>query len=114
MARSAEEILAHHLHALVADDLDDLIADYADDAVLVTAAGVARGKEAIRAAFAAFSGALAGAVFDVKTQIVEGDVVLLEWVLDSPAAHVDGADTFVCGDDKIRVQTISQLVQPKP
>lgn len=114
MARTPEEIMAHHLHALVARDIDDLLADYADDSVLITPAGVARGKAGVRAAFDKLSAALADAVFDVKTQTIDGDVVLLEWILDSPGTRVEGADTFVLGDDKIRVQTISQVVLPKP
>lgn len=106
--------MAHHLHALVARDIDELLADYADDAVLITPGGVARGTGGIRGAFDKLSAALADAVFDVKTQTIDGDVVLVEWVLDSPATRVEGTDTFILGDDKIRVQTISQVVNPKP
>lgn len=114
MPQTPEEVFDHHIKALVARDLDELVADYADDAVLITAAGVARGKDGIRAAFAKLSDALSDAVFDVKTRIFDGDVLLLEWVLDSPGAHVDGCDTFLFGDGKIRAQTVSQVYQPKP
>jgi ketosteroid isomerase-like protein len=113
MARTPQEIFAHHLQALVAGDIDGLLADYADDSVLITPAGVARGRDGIRVAFHQLSGALANAVFDVKSQTYDGDVLLLEWVLDSPAARVDGIDTFVFGGDVIRVQTIAQVVQPR-
>lgn len=113
MARTPQEIFDHHIHALVARDIDELVADYADDSVLITPGGVARGREGVRAAFDKLSDALTDAVFDVKTQTFDGDVLLLEWVLDSPAAHVDGADTFVFGDDGIHVQTISQVMHPK-
>ncbi|MEO8815989.1 MAG: nuclear transport factor 2 family protein [Mycobacterium sp.] len=111
MARTPEEIFDHHLHALITRDADELLVDYADDSVLITAAGVARGKDGIRAAFATVSDALVDAVFDVKSRTFDGDVLLLEWTLVSPGAHVDGTDTFVFGDDVIRAQTISQVVR---
>lgn len=113
MARTPQQIFDHHLAALLDGDLDELVADYADDAVLITAAGVARGRAGIRAAFGQLAGALSAADFAVKTTVYEGELLLLEWTLDSPAARVDGVDTFVFGDGLIRVQTISQSVHPK-
>lgn len=113
MTRTPQQIFDHHLHALVARDIDQLLADYSDDSVLITPAGVLRGQDGIRAAFAQLSAALADAVFDIKSRTHHGDVLLLEWVLDSPAARTEGVDTFVFGDDVIKVQTIAQVVLPK-
>jgi ketosteroid isomerase-like protein len=113
MARTPQEIFDHHLHALVARNVDELLTDYDDDSVLITPAGVARGLAGIRAAFSQLSDALASAVFDIKTRTHHGDVLLIEWMLDSPGFQTDGVDTFVFGDDSIRVQTISQLVRAK-
>jgi len=113
MGRTPQEIFDHHIHALVARDVDDLLADYTDESVLVTVDGVAQGRDGIRAAFSRLADALAEAVFDIKSKTYHGDVLLLEWTLDSPGFQVDGVDTFLFGDDSIRVQTISQLVRPK-
>jgi ketosteroid isomerase-like protein len=113
MARTPEEVFDHHIHALVARDIDELVSDYADDSVLITPDGATRGKDGIRAAFTKLADGLSDAAFDVKTRTFDGDVLLLEWVLDSPAARVDGVDTFVFGDGMIRVQTVSQLAHPK-
>ncbi|MGV0734500.1 nuclear transport factor 2 family protein [Mycolicibacter sinensis] len=113
MARTPQEIFDHHLHALIARDVDDLLTDYTDDSVLITAAGVATGLGGIRAAFSQLSDALAAAVFDIKSKTYHDEILLLEWTLDSPGFQVDGVDTFVFGEDSIRVQTISQLVRPK-
>jgi ketosteroid isomerase-like protein len=113
MARTPQEVFDHHIHALVARDIDELVTDYADDSVLITPEAVGRGKDGVRAAFEKLSDSLAGGVFDVKTRTFDGDVLLLEWVFDSPAARVDGADTFVFGDGLIRVQTVSRVVHPK-
>ena len=51
--RTPQEIFAHHAEALIAGDLDGIVADYADDAVFITPAGVQRGKDGVRAAFTA-------------------------------------------------------------
>jgi ketosteroid isomerase-like protein len=113
MTRTPQEIFAHHTHALVAGDIDELVADYTDDCVLITAEGVARGKDGVRAAFGKLLANQADTVFDTKTEVFDGNVLLLEWVLDSPAARTEGVDTFVFGDGMIRVQTISHWVRPK-
>ena len=113
MSRTPQQIFDHHLQALLDGDLDEIVADYADDAAVITAAGVARGRAAIRGAFGKLAGALSGADFAVQTKVYDGDVLLLEWTLDTPAARIDGADTFVFADGLIAVQTISQSVHPK-
>jgi len=37
----------HHAQALGAEDLEEIVADYSDDAVFITPAGVQRGKDDI-------------------------------------------------------------------
>ena len=39
MTRTPEEVFAHHAQALGAGDLDEIVADYADDAVFITSRG---------------------------------------------------------------------------
>lgn len=51
-ARTPEQIIAHHFATIAAGDLDAVMSDYADDAVVITAAGITRGKAGIRAQFA--------------------------------------------------------------
>lgn len=113
MARSPQEIFDHHLQALLAGDVDELLIDYTDESELITSAGVAQGSGAIRAAFSQLSGALADANFEIKSQTYSGNVLLLEWTLDAVGFGVDGVDTFLFDDDSIRVQTISQQMHPK-
>lgn len=113
MARTPQQIFDHHLRALLARDVEELLVDYTDDSALITPAGVAQGLGGIRAAFSQLSATLADAVFDIKSQTYHGDMLLLEWTLDSGSRGVDGVDTFVFDDDSIRVQTISQSVRPK-
>jgi len=92
MTRTPEEVFQHHAEALGAGDLDEIVADYADDAVFITPAGVLRGKDGIRAAF---------------TQ-------LLADVPDADKTRVeDGIDTFIFRDGLIRLQTVRYSLQHK-
>ncbi|OBH41325.1 nuclear transport factor 2 family protein [Mycobacterium mantenii] len=106
-ARTPQEVFAHHGTALAAGDLDEIVVDYAEDSVLISPAGVARGKDAIRRVFAALLDDLPDANWDLKTQLFDDDVLFLEWTADSAVNRVDdGVDTFVFRDGMIRVQTV--------
>jgi uncharacterized protein (TIGR02246 family) len=114
MTRTPEEVFAHHGQALGAEDLDEIVADYTDDAVFITPAGTRRGKDGIRAAFTELLADVPKATWDLKTLIYEGDVLLLEWAAQSAATKVeDGIDTFVFRDGLIRVQTVRYTVQKR-
>ena len=96
MARTPEEIFGHHVEALGAGDLDEIVADYAEDGVLITPAGSLHGKDGIRAAFTQLLADVPNADWTLKTQIYEGDVLFLEWAADAGATFADdGIDTFV-------------------
>jgi uncharacterized protein (TIGR02246 family) len=77
--RSPQELVGHHAQALGAEDLDEILADYSDDAVFITPAGVQRGKDGIRQAFTKLLGEVPQASWDIKTTLYEGDILLLEW-----------------------------------
>jgi|ERR1700694_1087522 hypothetical protein len=114
MTRTPQEVFAHHAQALVAGDLDEIVADYADDAVFITPGGVMRGKVGVRAAFAQLLSDVPSAAWDIKTQIYEDALLFLEWAADSAVTRVDdGVDTFVFGDGMIRAQTVRYSVQAK-
>jgi hypothetical protein len=49
--RSPQEVFNHHVQALGAEDLDEIVADFSDDAIFITPAGVLRGKDSIRQAW---------------------------------------------------------------
>ena len=112
--RTPEEVFAHHGKALAAGDLDEIAADYADDSVVLTAAGAARGKDDVREVFVKLLDDLPNASWDLRTQVFDGDVLFLEWAADSVANRVDdGVDTFVFRDGMIWVQTVRYTPQPK-
>jgi ketosteroid isomerase-like protein len=64
--RSPEEVFAHHAQALGAEDLDGIIADYTDDAVIITPTRVLWGKEGVRENFVQLLGDVPQAAWDIK------------------------------------------------
>ena len=114
MARSPQEIFQHHGEALMAEDLDAIVSDYADDAVFITPDGARRGKDGVREGFVKLIGDVPQAKWELPTQIFEDDILLLEWKAESETVKVeDGIDTFVFRDGLIRVQTVRYTMTPK-
>jgi ketosteroid isomerase-like protein len=114
MARSPQEVFAHHAQALGAGDLDGIVDDYSDDAVFITPDSVKRGKDGIREAFTALLADVPNADWTLPTQIYEGDVLFLEWTANSSATKVeDGIDTFIFRDGQIVLQTVRYTLQHK-
>ena len=68
----------------------EIVADYSDDAVFISPAGVQRGKDGVRQGFITLLGAVPQATWDIKTTIYEGDVLFLEW---GPRAAATGSTT---------------------
>jgi uncharacterized protein (TIGR02246 family) len=112
--RTPQEVFQHHAEALIAGDLEGIVADYSDDAVFITPDGVLRGKDGIREAFTKLLSDLPSADWEVPTTIFEGDVLFIEWkaVSESTMAE-DGIDTFVFRDGMIRVQTVRYTLQTR-
>jgi hypothetical protein len=114
--RTTLEVLEHHLGAILTGDLDAVLADYADDAVVVWAEGVVRGDEALRAFF---SGVITdvvppGSYFWITQQIIEGEIAYYNWEAESPGLSMPfGTDTFIIRDGEIVIQTISGQTIPK-
>lgn len=114
MARTPQEIFAHHAQALGAEDLDAIVSDYADDALFITPDGVRRGQDGVREGFVKLIGDVPGAKWELPTELFADDVMLLEWKAESEKAKVeDGIDTFVFRDGLIRVQTVRYTLTPK-
>ena len=115
MARTPQEIFEHHASALIAGDVDEIVADYTDDAVFITPSGVLHGKEGVREGFVKLLADLPDAKWDVPTQIFEGDVLFIEWSAVSAASRAtDGIDTFVFSADGIRAQTVRYTLEQTP
>ena len=113
MTRTPQEIFQHHATALIAGDVDGIVADYTDDALFITPSGALRGKAGVREGFLSLLADLPNAEWAVPTQVFEGDVLFIEWNAVAEKTRVDdGVDTFVFRDGAIAVQTVRCTVQP--
>jgi hypothetical protein len=114
MTRTPQQVFAHHGQAFGAGDLDEIVADFADDGVVITPTGVHRGKDGVREAFTRLFADLPNAAWDLKTPIYEDDVLLLEWAADAAESRADdGVDTFVFRDGLIHAQTMRYTLRRK-
>jgi hypothetical protein len=112
VTRSPQEVFDHHAEALGAEDLEEIVADYSDDAIFITPAGVLRGKDGIRQAFTKLLGEVPQATWDLRTTIYEDDILFLEWGAEGGGNRIqDVVDTFVFRDGLIRVQTVRHTLQ---
>lgn len=111
MARTPEEVFAHHGQSLGAEDLEEIIADYADDAILVLQKKVYRGKDGAREVFTQLLSDVPQASWELDKTFAD-DVLYLEWKATGSGRKVeDGIDTFIFKDGMIRVQTVVYTVQ---
>ena len=111
-----DAIIARHVQAVKAAQVDAVMADYADDAVLVTPpgmvtpSGVYAGKSKVREFFAwlASPEILPGPRSMVSTnEMVAPDTVLFRWTqFQGTPQEVKGSDVFVIRGGKIVFQTV--------
>ncbi|MGW2207463.1 nuclear transport factor 2 family protein [Streptomyces sp. NPDC001774] len=105
--RSPQEIFHSHGKALIAEDLDAIAANYAENATLITPSGVHRGRDGVREGFAGLFADLPRARWQLEVQTVAGEVMFLEWSADSDASRAEhGVDTFVFRNGLIQAQTV--------
>jgi len=103
---SVAAVVQRHQDAFARKDVQALLADYADDAVVVFPGNVLSGKAKIGAAFESyFASAPASTSFDVKIGTIDGDVGITNWIANpgTPKA-TEGRDGFVVRGGKIRFQ----------
>jgi ketosteroid isomerase-like protein len=99
-----------HLDAWRRGDVPALLDDYADDAVVMSAAvGALVGKDAIGAMFTQVFSTLfrpEDTRLEVTTEIVSGNYALVQWTVESALVRpANGFDTFILQDGKIVAQT---------
>jgi ketosteroid isomerase-like protein len=117
-AGTPEQIIAHHFATFASGDLDAVMSDYADDAVLITAAGVAHGKAAIRAQFAQLVQAPRAGTPAPQRQrgpdIIEKhftpNVAWLMWVQNRGKPNeLRGVETYLIRGGKIHLETVGTV-----
>jgi ketosteroid isomerase-like protein len=114
---TTRQVLEHHLAALAAGNLDDLLSDYTDGSTLIGPAGVVKGRQAIRPLFESSLASLfkpGTYQFTMDMLHVADDVAYIVWHANCVSADVVfGTDTFLIRDGKIAVQTFAAKVEAK-
>ena len=113
---STKDVLDHHLKCFGEGDLEGILSDYAQGAVVFTPDGPLRGADAIRPLFQAMVAEFAkpGASFSMKQQFVEGEYAYILWTAETADnVYEVGTDTFVVRHGKIMAQSFTGKITRK-
>ena len=102
---TTQSVLSHHLQAVGTYNLDDIMTDYADKAVVLTANGVFRGPAQIRGFFTEALKLLPPEVMSqlkLTCQEIEGEFAYIYWSA-GPTIPM-ASDTFCVRNGKIVMQ----------
>jgi ketosteroid isomerase-like protein len=102
-------VVEHHLEALQAGDVDAIMSDYAEDAILMLPGSVVRGSDAVRGLMEQACATLfkpGASEFTLQSFEAEGPYAMITWSLRSDVATIPfGTDTFLVEAGAIRMQT---------
>ena len=111
---STQEVLDHHLQAVGAGDVTEILKDYTDQSVVIEPGGTHRGRSELRTFFTPlFEGLFKPGTYEftMDRATVEGEVAYIVWHSENDGAKVSlGTDTFVVRDGKIAVQTFAAKI----
>ena len=116
IGKQTEETLLKHLQAFGSGDVDAILSDYEDAAVLIMPDGPLRGRAEIRSGFESLLEDLppGSTTMEVSKQIVEGEIAYIVWSGESEKVKIPFAtDTFVVRDGKIVAQTFTPQMEEK-
>jgi ketosteroid isomerase-like protein len=100
--RSHDEIFEHHAAAVIAGDIDEIMVDYADDAVWIHGTQLLRGRAALEEMFRDVPPGAVPSDFSTDLRVDEGDHLFVSYRI----GNLVGGDTFYFQDDKIKLQII--------
>lgn len=116
LTAQTEATLHHRLKCFADGDIDGIMSDFADDAVLIGMEGVVDNIAGIRAMFTTIITEYIpkGSTITMKLALARGTVAYILWSAESPSFSIPvGSDTFVMRDGKIIAQTFAAHIQPK-
>jgi hypothetical protein len=103
------QLIAQHLEALKQGNVEQLLADYDDNAYLIFAGGVIEGKEALSGLFEQFVTGLippGSTKWKIQPLTAHKGIVYCRWQACSHTHSIlYASDTFVVKDNKIVAQT---------
>ena len=112
--RSTEEVLDHHVRVLAQGELEEVLKDYAEDAVLIQPDGIVRGHDELRAFF---KNSIENCLPPDARQTVEirrvcGQMAYIVWNAESRFCRIPfGTDTFVVQNGKIVMQSYAGITE---
>lgn len=106
--RPTREVLDDHVRLRSTGDVEtDLARNYAADVVVLCQFGVFRGRDRLRESAERVGLLLPAGRFVYLASHVEGEMAFLEWAAEADGVRVlDGADSYLIRDGRIRAQTI--------
>jgi ketosteroid isomerase-like protein len=110
------QVLERHMTAVDSGDIDAILVDYVEDAVLLTSKGARRGHGQIKEVFEWLLANVftAESSFTMIQQLIEGEIAYIVWSAESQRYCVPLAtDTYLIRDGKIVTQTLAAKVEPK-
>jgi hypothetical protein len=113
--RSAREVLDDHLRLAEAWDFEtDLGRNFSEDIVLLTGYGIFRGIPGVREKVRLLAEHLPGGRWTYLNVMAEGEMGFLEWTAEAEngARVMDGADSYLIREGRIRAMTIHYTVIP--
>ncbi len=114
LSNLTEATLLHHLKAIGNRDVDDILRDYTEDAILYTPNGPVYGRGGLRTFFENFVNNLwpdLEGSFKIIRQDVGGEIAYITWEANPVVPYA--TDTFVIRDGKIETQTFAAYMKPK-
>lgn len=110
----SEEVIRHHLESFEKRDVDAIVQNYAEDAVMFVPGRLIEGRDAIKVFYGHFTTNVvpAGSEIEVLENIVHDEIAYLSWTAETEHIKITFAtDTFVFdNNDKIKAHTIGFVI----
>ena len=113
---STKDVLDHHLRCFGEGDLNGILSDYAQRAILFTPDGPLVGADAMSPLFQTMIEEFGkpGAVFRLQQRSVAGEYAYIVWTAETADNLYEvGTDTFIVRDGKIVAQSFAGKITPK-
>lgn len=113
---STKDVLDHHLKCFGECNLEGILLDYSEDAVLFMPTGSFKGTDAIKSVLKAVLSEFGkpGATFRMHQHLIDGEYAYIFWSAETADNLYEAAtDTFVVRDGKIAAQSFAAKITPK-